>query len=108
MAIVADLIATKGTVSLSGGFRADAVELPPVKVHRIAAAGFVDIVADGEVYLFHNLTTSQTVYIRLNLDSDATAAADGDDKSIRVEAGETFAFGLPANTDAAGYKLSVT
>lgn len=106
MAIVADLIAAVGTVRQSGA-RAEAIELPPVKVSRISAAGFVDIAADAEVFLFHNLSTSQTVFIRLNTDADATVAATGDDKSIRVDPGETFPFGLPANTDATGYRLSV-
>jgi hypothetical protein len=107
VAIVADLIAAKGTVRLESGSRADALELPPVSVTRISAAGFTDLVADAEVYWFHNLSTSQTVFIRLNLDADNTAAATGDSQSIRVEAGETFPFGLPANADATGYKLSV-
>lgn len=107
MAIVADLIASKGTVRLVGGVRADALEMPPVKVDRIAAAGFTDITMDAEVFLFHNLSTSQTVYIRVNVDADNTAAADADTKSVRVEAGETFTFGLPVDTDASGYRLSV-
>lgn len=107
MAIVADLIGSKGAVRMAGGFRADAIELPPVKVDRIAVAGFTDLTADAEVYIFHNLGTSQTVYIRLNKDTDNTAAADSDNQSIRVEAGESFTFGLPTDTDATGYKLSV-
>lgn len=106
MAIAADLIAAVGTVREGQG-RADAIELPPRKVSRISAAGFVDIVADAEVFLFHNLASSQTVYVRLNLDSDNTVAADADDKSIRVDPGETLPFGLPFNTDATSYKLSV-
>ena len=107
MAIDADLIAVAGTVMQSGGFRADAIELPPKKVSRINAAGFTDITNDAEVFIFHNLTTSQTVFIRVNLDSDNTAAATGDSQSVRVDPGESLAFGLPVNVDATAYKLSV-
>lgn len=107
MAIAADLIGSKGTVRLAEGVRADAIQLPPVSVARIIAAGFVDLIADSEIFLFHNLAASQTVYIRLNKDSDNTAAADADGQSIRVDPGETFTFGLPVDTDATGYKLSV-
>lgn len=106
MAIVADLIAANGTVR-EAGQRANAIELPPNRVQRIAAAGAYDLTTDSEIYLFHNLSTSQVVYIRLNLDSDNTAAADGDDKSIRVDIGETFAFGMPAGVNSASYKLMV-
>lgn len=107
MAIDADLIAVKGTVRLAEGVRVAAYDMPPVNVSRVTVAGFVDLTMDAEVFLFHNLSTSQTVYIRLNLDSDNTAAASGDSKSVRVEAGETFPFGLNIDTDATGYKLSV-
>jgi hypothetical protein len=107
MAIVADLIGAKGTVRLGTDRQADAIELPPVSVARIAAAGFVDLTADAELFYFHNLATSQTVYIRVNLDSDNTAAASGDNQSLRVDPGETLPFGLPYNADATNYKLSV-
>ena len=107
MAIDCELIASIGTVNESGGTRADAVQLPPRKVTRLAAAGSIDIASDAEVFIFRNLSTSQTVFIRLNADADATAATTGDDQSIRVEAGESFSFGLAANVDAAGYKLMV-
>lgn len=106
MAILADLIASKGSVREAGG-RADAIELPPEKVYRISAAGFTDIDVDAELFLFHNRAGSQAVFVRLNLDADNTAAATGDNKSIAVDVGETLAFGLPANTDSSGYKLSV-
>lgn len=107
MAIDCELIMTTGTVRESGATRADAVELPPRKVTRLAAAGAIDIATDAEVFIFNNLLTSQTVFIRLNVDGDATAAATGDDKSIRVEAGSSFTFGLTSGVDASGYQLLV-
>jgi hypothetical protein len=107
MAIVAQLIGTKGTVQMQSGVRADAVQLPPSSVQDVAAAGFVDLTVDAELYLFHNLSTSQLVHIRLNKDTDSTAASAGDGQSIKVDAGETFAFGLAADLDASAYKLSV-
>lgn len=107
MAIVAELVACQGTVRETGGLRADALIFPPKKVTRIAAAGFVDITQDAELFMFRNLSTSQVVYIRLNADADNTAAADADDKSVRVEVGETLTFGIAFETDATGFKLSV-
>lgn len=106
MAIVADLIAVDDMVRLPGS-KADALQFPPKKVDHISAAGFVDIAADAEVFVFHNLASSQTVSIRLNTDADGTAASPSDNKSVRVDVGESVTFGLPKDTDATGYKLSV-
>lgn len=107
MAIDADFIAFRRTVQLPEGQGAPVPVLPARMVTRVSATGFIDITGDAEVFSFNNLSTSQTVYLRLNLDSDNTAAASGDNQSIRVEAGKSFDFGLPVETDATAYKLSV-
>jgi hypothetical protein len=107
MAIDAELVAIKRTVQLPEGLSAPIPVLPPISVTRIVAAGSIDITADAEVLQFNNLSTSQTVFIRLNLDGDGTAAATGDSQSIRVEAGRMYEFGLRADLDATAYKLVV-
>lgn len=107
MAIDAQLIGSKGTIRQAEGLRAEGLTLPPVVTVSIVAAGFTDLTADAEVYWFHNFSTSQRVYIRLNLDSDNTAASSADNKSVGVDPGETLPFGLVIDTDATGYKLSV-
>lgn len=107
MAIDAELVALKRTVELPGPSVAPVPVLPAVRVTRITATGAVDIVDDAEVFQFRNLSTSQTVFIRLNLDSDATVAATGDNQSIRVEAGKDYEFGLRKDLDSTAYKLMV-
>jgi hypothetical protein len=95
MAIDCELIACEGKDML----------LPPLFVKRLAAAGSIDIDQDGEYFIFNNLSTSQTVFIRLNLDTDNTAAATGDATSLRVEAGQQATFLIDG--DARTYKLDV-
>jgi hypothetical protein len=97
MAIDADVILSNG----------GEVRMPPVKVFRVAGAGFVDFDVDAETVVINNLTSSQTIFARLNLDADNTAAASNDNKSVRIEAGRAFTFYAPAGADLSGYKLSI-
>jgi hypothetical protein len=107
MAIIADLIGSPGLVQTGRG-PAPVMELPANKVQRIGAAGVYDLTnAGSNIFEIRLGLLSDPIYFRVNLDTDNTNAGVGDDKSIHLEAGQNFSFGLPNASDASAYKIDV-
>jgi len=107
MAIAADIIVSSG-VAQSGKGPTPIMELPPQKVHRVNGAGTVDLtLIAGNIYQSRMGKASDSVWVRVQADSDSTQAASGDDKSFRLDAGDIFSFGIKLEDDASQYEIDI-
>lgn len=101
MSIHADIIVNNGR---------NAQRLPPLKryaLNAVASPQTVIFDIDAEKVTIKNYSDSQTIYVRLNLQSDNTAPSSSDSKSIGLEAGEAYTGDVPDGSDLSSYKLLI-
>jgi hypothetical protein len=87
------------------GQRGQLVEMPPVRVDRVAAAATVLLAKGSTLYTITNF--ADPCAVRINALDDPTAASSADVKSIVLGTGQQLDFMLPDRSLAVDWKLMV-
>jgi hypothetical protein len=104
MAVSVELVESKGMTRLPGA-QAQVVEMPPLRVSHLTAAGTTIFIDQAKLFIVTN--RGQDISIRISPIADNTAAGPTDGLSFVLKADESFTFGLPKSADPTQYHMVI-